>query len=196
MSEIPHHKLHWRYKNLTLLTVGLIAGIFLYKSASFQEAVAGLGSFSYASAFLAGLLYDTTFTVSTSVAILLVLAKTMEHIPLVIVATFGAVVGDYIVFKFVKDGLMRELVPIEHALENEVGKGRMHYLKHLFHSRYFHWTLPVVAVIMIGTPLPNEVGIGLLGASGIKTKNLLIISFIFNFIGLNLVLLGSRLWPF
>lgn len=194
MSPIPHHKIHWRYKNLTLLTVGLIAGILLYRSEAFNEALLGLGTFSYVSAFIAGILYDTTFSVSASVAILLVLAKTMPHLPLVIVATIGAVIGDYLVFKFVKDGLMKELVPIEQAFENEVGRKRVHYFKHLFHSKYFNWTLPVVAVIMIGTPLPNELGIGLLGASGIRTKSLLLVSLIFNFIGINLILLGSKIF--
>lgn|SRR3990167_5995953 len=194
MSKIPQHKIHWRYKNLSLLTFGLIVGILLYRSEAFKEALVGLGSFSYVSALLAGVLYDTTFTVSTSIAILLVLVKTMSYVPLIILSTIGAVIGDYLVFKFVKDGLMRELVPVEAAFEKEVGHRRVHYFKHLFHSRYFHWTLPVVAVIMIGTPLPNELGIGLLGASGVKTKNLLIISLIFNFIGLNLILLGSKVF--
>lgn len=194
MIAVPQHKLHWRYKNLSLLILGSVFGIFIYKSSFFNQLILNLGSFSHLGALFAGILYDTTFTVSASIAMMLILAKTLPYWQLILITTVGAVIGDYLVFKFIKDGLIKELIPIEKALENEVGRNRIHYLKHLFHSRYFHWTLPIVAVIMIGSPLPNEFGISLLGASGIRTKSLLSISLVFNFIGINLILLGSRLW--
>lgn len=186
-------KLHWRYKNLSFLVLGLVAGILLYKSELFRSIILDLGFLGYLGAFLAGLLYDSTFTVATSIAILLILADKIPLLLLTLIATCGAVLGDYLMFRFVKDGLIEELKPVAKLFEYEIGKKRVLFIKHLVHSRYFHWTLPVVAAIMVGSPFPNELAIIILGAAGVRTRSLLSISLVFNFLGIITILWGHRM---
>jgi len=187
---MPTHRLHWRYKNLTLLSFGLFAGIFLYNSDVFRQIILSLGGLSYLGIFIAGILYDSTFTVSTSLVSLLIFAERFPIIPLVLIATAGAVLGDYIVFKYVKNGLVQELAPLANNIEDKIGRRRISYVKHLFHSKYFHWMLPVVAAIMVGSPFPNELALGILGVSGVQTRTILFISSTFNFLGISIFVNG------
>ena len=60
-------------------------------------------------------------------------------------------------------------------------------IKHLLHSKYFSWTLPVLGAIIIASPLPDEFGIGLMGISKLKTYQFILLSFILNAVGIMLV---------
>jgi len=65
-------------------------------------------------------------------------------------------------------------------------------LKHLMHTKYFSWTLPVIGAIIIASPLPDEMGVGLMGISKLKTKQFILLSFILNSIGIFLIASAGR----
>lgn len=184
-------------RNLAILFVGIVAGIFLYSFQPFRDLLSGLGSFGYLGAFLAGIAYDSTFTVSTSVAALIILAQSLPSLGVVLIAAIGAVIGDYLVFRFVKDTVLADLRPVWLAVVKEVDQVpglhlRALHLKHLLKTHYFHWTLPVVAAIMIGSPFPNELAVGLMSLTKIKTSRFLVVSFTVNLIGIFLIISAAR----
>jgi hypothetical protein len=51
--------------------------------------------------------------------------------------------------------------------------------------------LPVIGAIIIASPLPDEVGISLMGLSKISTPKFIFISYILNSIGLFLIISAS-----
>src|SRR3989344_1566612 len=185
----------WRYHNLFILFLGILLGIFLYQYEPFHKMLLNLGALGYVGAFIAGILYDSTATVTTSIVILLVLAENLSKIQLGIIAGLGAVIGDFIIFKFVKNGLMKELKPlfqvVEGEIEHDVGKKRVRAFNHMLHSKYFHWALPVVGAILIGSPFPNELAWGLMGATKLRDFQVIIMSFIVNFVGIFIILSAS-----
>ena len=184
------------HKNILIVTIGVLFGIFLYKYDPFHNLLLSLGSFGYVGAFIAGILYDSTATVSTSIVILLVLAEKYSKLELGIIAGLGAVIGDYVIFKFVKNGLMKELKPmfqtVEGEIEHDIGRRRIKAFGHMLHSKYFHWALPVVGAILIGSPFPNELAWGLMGATKLKDYQVIIMSFIVNFAGIFFILTISN----
>ena len=184
--------LSWKHKNLLVLILGIFLGVFLFNFEPFHKLLLGLGTYGYISAFVAGLLYDSTITVSTSIVILLVLAENLSKLEIALIAGLGAVIGDYLVFKFVKNSLLEEFRFIIESFEDGIGRKRVHTLKHLIHSKYFNWMMPVVAAILIGTPFPNELAWGLMGTTKIKTYQVLLVSFTFNFAGIVLILTASN----
>ena len=175
----------WKYKNLTFVVVGVIFAVILSSIEEFQNFLLHLGGFGYISAFFAGILFVSTFTVATGAVILLILAEQLHPIEIGLIAGFGAVVGDLTIFRFVKDNLVKELESIYNQIDSD------HHLKRVLHSKYFSWSLPVIGAIIIASPFPDELGISLMGISKMKTYKFMLISFLLNSLGIFLVVSAS-----
>ena len=131
----------------------------------------------YISAFIAGALFVSTFTISLGAVLLLVLAENLPLLELAVVAGLGSLVMDLIMFKFVKNNLIKEIAPIYEDL------GGSHLTK-LLHTKYFSWTLPVIGAIIIISPLPDEIGVTLLGLSKMPTWKFILFAFVLDVLGI------------
>lgn len=163
---------HWKYKNLTLVFVGLVFTFFLARFEPFHEFLLHLGTFGYFGAFLAGMLFVSTFTVGTGALILLILIEQYTPIEMALIAGLGGVVGDLIIFKFVKDDLTKELDTLYTQIDS-----KHHFIK-LLHTKYFRWSLPVIGAIIIASPFPDELGVTLMGISKMSTPKFMVIAFL------------------
>ncbi|MBI4990663.1 hypothetical protein HZB96_01050 [Candidatus Gottesmanbacteria bacterium] len=178
---------HWKYKNLTLVFLGIVLALILSRIEAFHTFLLHLGNFGYIGAFIAGILFVNIFTVSTGALILLILAEQLSAIEIGLIAGLGAVVGDLIIFHLVKDDFSKELELIYDKIDS-----KHHFIK-LLHSKYFHWTLPVVGAIIIASPFPDELGVTLMGISKMKTYKFVIVSFLLNSLGIFLIVSASLL---
>lgn len=179
---------HWHYKNLTFVFMGILASLILSRMEVFHTFLLQLGTWGYIGAFIAGILFVNTFTVTTGILILFILTKYLWPIEIGIVAGLGAVAGDLIIFRFVKNNLEQELELIYNKVDSK------HHIVKLFHSRYFHWTLPVLGAIIIASPLPDEMGVTLLGLSKMKTYEFIFVSFLLNSFGIFSIVSTSLLF--
>ena len=102
-----------------------------------------------------------------------------------IIAGLGGVIGDFMIFRFVKDGLLSEIIPIY----NRLGGAR---LTRVLRAKYFSWALRIIGAIIIASPFPDEIGVSLMGIGKMKTYQFLILSFILNAVGIFLVVSGSK----
>ena len=180
---------HWQsfhYKNITYLGLSILLAIVLFKYEAFHAFLLNLGNLGYAGAFIAGIMFVSTFTVATGAVILLVLAEKLSPIEIGIIAGMGAVFGDYVIFRFIKSGLLDEITPLYSKL------GGNHITK-ILHTKYFSWTLPVLGAIIIATPFPDELGVSLMGIAKMKTYQFILVSFILNAIGIFLVVSASTI---
>jgi uncharacterized membrane protein YdjX (TVP38/TMEM64 family) len=181
---MPHNK-EWRYKNISLLIFSIALAFFLSRFEPFHELLLNLGELGYLGIFIGGMLFVSTFTVTPGIAILLVLSEKFSPLQIGIFAGLGAVLGDFLIFRFVKDSLAAEVTDIYNHLD------RTHHMKRLLHSRHFRWMLPVIGAIIIATPFPDELGVGLMGLSHMKTYQFILLSFILNAIGIFLIISAS-----
>lgn len=178
---------HWKYKNLSIFSLSLLFALILSRFETFHTFLLNLGSFGYIGAFIAGTLFVSTFTVATGAVILLVLAESLSPIEIGIVAGLGAVVGDFTIFRFIKNNLTQELTLIYNHIDGN------HHLQKILHSKYFSWTLPVIGAIIIASPLPDEIGVSLMGISRMSTFRFLLLSFVLNAVGIFLVVSASAI---
>lgn len=172
----------WHFKNLTFLAVSIVLVFFLSQVEGFRNFLISLGAFGYFGAFVAGMLFVSTFTVAVGVLILSILAGSLSPIELGLIAGFGAVIGDFMIFSVIKNNLSSELS----YLYNKVDNGN--HIKHVLFSRYFSWTLPVLGALIIASPFPDELGVSLMGISKMKDYQFIIVSFILNSIGIFLMI--------
>lgn len=180
------HRYH--YKNLTYLGISIVIAILLFKNQTFHSFLLHLGNYGFIGALIGGIFFVSTFTVSIGTVILFNLAEYLNPIEITIFAGIGAVVGDLTIFQFVRiKGLIEE---IKHFF----GYFGSDKLKHLIHTKYFSWTLPVVGAVIIASPLPDELGVSLMGISHMKTWKFILISFLLNSIGIFLVISSALLF--
>ena len=179
------HKGHWRYKNLTIVFIGVVLAIVLSKNEIFRSFLLHLGNFGYIGAFVAGIFFVSTVTVATSALVLLTLAETLSPIELGLLAGLGAVVGDVLIFNLIKDDLANEIEDLYEQIDT-----KKHLVK-LFHTKYFNWVLPIIGAIIIASPLPDEMGISLINLSKMNSFKFIILSYLLNSIGIFLIVSAS-----
>ena len=180
------HRYH--YKNITYLVLSFIIAILLLKNVSFHTVLLHLGNLGYMGAFVAGILFVSTFTVSIGSVVLVILSQSLHPIEIAIIAGLGAVIGDLTIFHFIRSkGLVGE---IKHFFAYFGGDK----ISHLLHTKYFSWTLPVLGAIIIASPLPDEMGVGLMGISKLKTSQFILLSFVLNAIGIFLIVSAGLLF--
>ena len=172
------------YFNLFFVVIGILVALILSKYEPLQTFLFSLGEFGYIGAFFAGILFVSTFTAATSALILLILAERLSPIELGLIAGLGAVVGDLTIFHIFKDGLFDEITDIY----NRFGGKRM---SRILNVKAFRWMLPVIGAIIVASPLPDEIGISLLGFSKMSTTRFIVLSYILNSLGIFIIVSAS-----
>jgi len=181
---MPIHR-HWRYPNLTFLALSLIlTGLILYNGYH-ETTLNSLQAWGYAGVFLARLLFVSTFTVAPAAAILFGLAQVLNPWLVALIGGLGAMIGDYLAFLFIKERLLKELNPFLKMLH-------LYRPANILHSKYFGWLTPVIGALIIASPLPDELGLSLLGLTKIKTSRLLALAFFLNAAGILLIALAAQ----
>ena len=102
-----------------------------------------------------------------------------------LIAGFGAVLGDYLIFRFLKDRVFEELKPIFKTLHDS-------FLIQFFKTPFFIWLLPLLGAAIIASPFPDELGIGILGLSKMNNWQFLAILFLLHTIGIFMVVTIAR----
>ncbi len=187
IAKLDHEWRHWHYKNSALLVLSLISLFLLADSPVVKTAIAWAGSLGYLGAFFVGILFVSIFTVAPASLVLFYLAKSLNPLGIAFAAGLGGVVGDYLIFRFLKDRLFAELKPV---FMHHGGKP----LQKLFKTPHFSWLLPIVGAIVIMSPAPDEVGLGLLGISKIKTWQLMGLFFFLDSLGIFLIIVLAKSW--
>ena len=175
---------HWPYKNTTYLIISLILFFYFAESHFVQNIIKTVGSFGYIGAFLTGIFFVSIFTVVPAVAVLYQLAELLNPLEVAVFAGLGAVIGDYLIFRFLRDKIFKEL----HNIFDKLGGP---FIKKLFFTPYFIWLLPFLGAIIIASPFPDEAGISLLGLTKIKNWQFVILSFLLNSIGVFIIIVAA-----
>lgn len=175
----------YKFKNLSLFGLSFLISLFLFRIEIFHTFLLHLGKFGYIGAFIGGMLFVSTFTVTTGAYILLVIAESISPTEIGIIAGFGAVMSDLIMFHIVKDDLASEIKRLYKRFGGD-------HVSHVLHSQHFRWTLPVIGAVIIASPLPDELGVSLMGLSKMKTYQFILISFLLNAAGIFLVVSASN----
>lgn len=179
-------KLEHKHKNLLFFLLGITLAYFLSQSQAFQGILSHLGNLGFLGVFLAGMMFASTFTVVTGGLILLTLAKTMSPFILIIFGVLGAITTDFLIFYFVKDTVVKEVTPIYDKVTGS-------HLKKILHTKYFAWTLPVLGAFIIASPLPDELGVSLLGLEQMVMGKFIFISVVSHTIGMTTLIMAARL---
>lgn len=175
----------WRYYNTSLLLFSFYILYLVGDSAAVHHFIAYIGTFGYLGAFIAGIFFVSTFTVLPSGVLLYHLAQDLNPFIVAVAAGGGAVIGDYLIFRFLRDNVFEELKPIFSRLGGN-------YVTRVLSTPYFTWLAPVIGAIIIASPFPDELGISLMGISQMKNWQFLVVTYILNTLGIFVIVTLAR----
>ena len=176
------NKLLIKYPKFLLLIITFLIAYLLFYERTHQPFHDFIISMGYIGTFLAGALFAYGFTAAPATAILLILAKEQNIFLAGFIGGFGALVGDLIIFNFIRYSLSDE---IKNLSKEKV----VLYINHKTPKLLKKYFMPVLAGFIIASPLPDEIGVSLLAASrGVSTKIFSVISYILNTAGIVVIL--------
>jgi hypothetical protein len=175
----------WAYKNTTLLVLSVIVFVLLADTPIVHAAIRHIGSYGYLGSFVAGIFFVSTFTVAPAGLVLFHLAQDYNPILIALTAGAGGVIGDLLIFRFFKDQIFTEFAPL-------VKKLKKRHVFELFKSPYFAWLTPVIGAIIIASPFPDELGIGMMGLTKIKEWQFMALTYVLDTLGILVIVLFAQ----
>lgn len=172
--------------DLSTVFLSILIALLLVKSEALGLILSGAASLKLVGSFIAGIFFTSVFTTAPAIVTLGSIASEHSLLLTALFGAFGAVLGDLIIFSFIRDRLSEHLmILMEHT-------SYWKRVKALFRLKYFRWGTFLLGGLLISSPLPDELAISLLGFTKMKTKFFIPLSFVFNFIGIVLIGLVAR----
>lgn len=134
-------------------------------------------------AFLAGIFFAYGFTAGPATAVLLIIAKDQNILVSGLLAGFGALLSDLLIFRFIRGSFKDELKLLS---KEKIFLNTKKYLS----PKTNNFLIPFIGAIFIASPLPNEIGVSLMATSRfISTKIFSVFCYILNTTGIFVILL-------
>ncbi len=168
------------FRDAFVIAASIVAAI-LFVELGIINAFMGDSQLSLAlSSFLAGAFFTSLFTLAPSGVALVAISQSFSPFAVAFFGALGAMLVDLAIIWFVRKRVSEDLSAIP-------SKGfRLHILK-AFHFGFLKWVAFGLGIFVIASPLPDEVGLFLIGISKISSNFLPLIFFISHFIGILLV---------
>ena len=167
--------------DLSVVALSVLIAVILVKARILTSFLDTTSGFKFIGSFIAGIFFTSVFTTAPAIVTLGEISKHDALLPTAFFGALGALLGDIVIFQFIRDELSVHFVElIKHS---SVWKR----LRVLFRLKYFRWFTFMLGGIIIASPFPDELGIGLLGFAKTKTNLFIPVSLVFNFIGILLI---------
>ena len=172
--------------DVIIIIISVVFAITLVKTGLIAKIIGIAPDLWFIESFIAGIFFTSIFTTAPSIVTLGSIAQNNPLIPVSILGGLGALCGDLIMFRFMKNRLSEDFV---YLLKQKSKKERISFI---FKRKFFRWFIFCIGALIIASPLPDELGIMMMGFSKAKTSLFIPVSFIMNFIGILIVGLVVR----
>ncbi len=172
-------------RDLTLLILSIFVAVLLVRTHSIDWILNSTKEMKLVGAFIAGMFFTSAFTTPLSIVALGEISLNTPPLQVAVVAALGALIGDLVIFTFIKDTFAKD---VQDFLKAHPQKK----LRSLFKFRIFRWLTAFIGALVIASPLPDEVGLAMMGFSRMSVAILIPVSFVMNFIGILLIALVAH----
>ncbi|MDP4020449.1 MAG: hypothetical protein Q8P58_00170 [Candidatus Adlerbacteria bacterium] len=172
-------------KDLFFVAISVAVAISIVQSGIIHTVVDSGGDGGLVTSFVAGVFFTSIFTAAPATAILAELAEDSSLFVVVIMGSLGAVLGDYVLYLFLRNRLLRDASQIP-------SKSRLHRIIALLRRRRYHRLTQLLGILILATPLPDEPALALLGLSSISRGAFFILSFTTHAVGILAIGLIAR----
>jgi cellobiose-specific phosphotransferase system component IIC len=168
---MTHGRLSKTRISLLTFIVGFVLTIIAVQFPAVKQLVAKLGSTGMFGAFIGGILYAFSFTSSLATALYLNVPGQWPALLIAIVGGIGSAIYDLTIFSLVKQ-------QANHGFFQMVRQS-------ITHQRLIpRWLSLVIGIVILGSPLPDELAAGFFGFMNLSIKKFVALSFAANALGL------------
>ncbi|MDP1891983.1 MAG: hypothetical protein Q8K55_13900, partial [Gemmatimonadaceae bacterium] len=147
-----NHKNNSFLQDMAIIVLSIFIAVILVKTKFLIGILTSTKELKLLGSFIAGMFFTSVFTTAPAIATLGEIARTNSAALVAIFGAMGAVVGDLIIFRFIRDKLSEHL--LELARHQEAGKR----FKVLLKLKYFRWLTFLMGGLIIASPFPDELG--------------------------------------
>jgi hypothetical protein len=167
-------------EDIVAICIGIFLAWVLITSGLFAQLLASTDAGKIFESFFVGLFFTSAFTIAPASVFLAELSQTISPWVVAFFGALGAMCGDLILFLFIRDRFAEDI-------KGMFPRTAVHRFLHSFHLGFWKWLAPLLGALIIASPLPDELGVSLLGLSKTRIAVFLPISFVMNFLGVLLV---------
>jgi|SRR3989344_7912863 len=168
-----------------LLIASIAFTVYLIQSDLIAEAVEHIAQFGIIGSFIEGFFFTSMLTTAPAIVAIYESAAFVPAWELALVGGIGAVCGDLLVFRFVQSRL------VEHILRAALHE-RLMKIGTRIAAGPLWWLGPLFGALVIASPLPDEIGLLMMGLSSIRLVQFVPLVFIANAGGIYLIALAAQ----
>ncbi len=173
-------------QDIALIVLSVLIAVLLIRTNVLASFLVSIGELGIMGAFVAGMFFTSIFTTAPAIVTLGEMSLLQGIFNTALFGAMGSVVGDLIIFRFVRDRFSGHVAEI---MTHQSVWRRFHLL---FKRRFFRWITFLAGGLILASPLPDELGIAVLGFSKMRVKYFALLSFVFNFLGIVVIGLVAR----
>jgi len=167
--------------DVIIIIISVVFAITLVKTGLIVKFLSIAPNLWFIESFVAGLFFTSVFTTAPAIFTLGSIAQHNPLIPVSILGGLGALCGDLIIFRFMKNRLSEDFI----YLLNQ--KSKKERISSIFKLKFFRWFTFCIGALIIASPIPDELGIMMMGFSKAKTSLFIPVSFVMNSLGIFIV---------
>lgn len=160
-----------------LLILGVAVTVLIVESSFIPRAAMVLASQAELVSFAAGTLFTSILTTTPAIALFAELSPYIPAWKLALIGGMGAVVGDLLVFRFVRSPF------VEYFVRAFTTSRLLRFGKALERGPLW-WVPPLLGALVIASPLPDEIGLLMMGLSRIRMPAFIALSYTMNAAGI------------
>lgn len=164
----------------TIFILSLSFAWWIVKSGYLQGLVDTILPLRFVSEIMAGVFYTSLLTAPISVAMLVVLASDNNPVITALLAGGGAVLGDLLIVKLFRDEIVSDLNLFSRQLQ-------LKKISSFLQRLHIDFIVPLFGAIIVASPLPDELGLMMLGVSKLSYRQIALLSYILNTAGILLI---------
>lgn len=170
-------------RDLFIIALSVFFAIGIIRLGVIQDIVSAVDELKIIGSLIAGFFFTSAFTIAPAAIALAEISKTASPFLVAFWGAIGSLVGDLVIFLFVRDRFADDVLEVLHTFKNE------RKIKRFFKRGFFRWLSPLLGALIIASPLPDEFAIALMGISKVHLKLFIPIAFVMNFFGILLIAL-------
>ena len=172
-------------RDLSIIVLSIIIAVVLAKTGILKDLLTSTQEWKILGSLLAGFFFVSVFTVAPAAVVLVEIAQSNSILAVAFFGGIGALIGDLLIFRFIKDSLTEDIS----YLMKGVKQGR--FIK-ILQLKFFKWLIPFIGALVVASPLPDEIGLAMMGFSKMKASLFILISFLLNFFGILIISLIAK----
>lgn len=171
-------------RDLYIISFSIITAVILVKTNAIINLINSTEEYKIIGSFIAGIFYTSIFTVAPASAAVIEMAQRTNPFLIAFIGGFGALLGDYIIFKYIRDNISGHISSIAKKLRQES----------ILESKIFSFSFALIGAVIVASPLPDEIGLALMGITKMRTLYFVPASYLLNSIGIFvLALIGKAI---